>query len=76
MLRLVHICPILLYATLTLSAMHLNRLSRYDIAEADCYHEKCIELLLPILNDKNAIMDGAVLASSVLLRFYEEISSK
>lgn len=64
----------LLYSILALSAIHMNRVGDYDVNEAEQYHEKCVELLLPMLNDKRVITDGAVLASSVLLRFYEEIS--
>jgi hypothetical protein len=73
-LRLAPFCPVLLYSLLALSAIHMNRVAEYDINEAEEYHERCIELLLPMLNEKEAITDGALLASSVLLRFYEEIS--
>lgn len=75
-LRLAPFCPVLLYSILALSAIHLNRTAEYDVNEAEEYHEKCIELLLPLVEDKRVITDGAVLASSVLLRFYEEISGK
>jgi hypothetical protein len=75
-LRLAPFCPVLLYSLLSLSAIHMNRVGHYDINEAENYHEKCIELLLPMLNEDHAITDGALLASSVLLRFYEELSGK
>lgn len=56
--------------------MHMSRVAEYDVDEAEEYHEKCVELLLPMLHDKKVITDGAVLASSVLLRFYEEVSGE
>ncbi|KAE8370295.1 hypothetical protein BDV27DRAFT_152181 [Aspergillus caelatus] len=61
----------------SLAARHLQRFADDDVDEAEHYHEKCIELLLPALNDLNdrtATCDGAILAASVLLRLYEEIS--
>lgn len=75
-LRLAPFCPVLLYSLLALSAVHMNRVSSYDVNEAEEYHEKCVELLIPMLDDEQVITDGAVLASSVLLRFYEEMSGK
>ncbi|KAE8423007.1 hypothetical protein BDV36DRAFT_290820 [Aspergillus pseudocaelatus] len=62
----------------SLAARHLQRFADDDVDEAEHYHEKCIELLLPALNDLNdrtATCDGAILAASVLLRLYEEISA-
>lgn len=41
---------------------------------AQNYHEQCVTLLLPMLHNKAAITDGAFLACSTILRFYEEIS--
>lgn len=73
-LRLVPSCPVLLYAVLALSAMHRSRVADYDVNEAEEYHERCVSLLLPMLDDKRSITDGAFLATSTLLRFYEEVS--
>lgn len=75
-LRLVPYCPVLLYAVLALSAMHRSRVAEYDENEAEDYHEQCVRLLLPMLDDKSIITDGAFLATSTLLRFYEEVSGK
>ncbi|KAF2094201.1 hypothetical protein NA57DRAFT_80616 [Rhizodiscina lignyota] len=74
-LRLVPFCPVLLYAVLALSAMHRSRVAEYDENEAEDYHEQCVRLLLPMLDDKSIITDGAFLATSTLLRFYEEVSA-
>jgi hypothetical protein len=46
------------------------------IMEAESFHEQCVGLLLPMLNEKRSIIDGAFLACSTILRFYEEISGK
>ncbi len=41
---------------------------------ADQYHRKCLELLIPILSDRNAALDESLYAATVILRLYEEIS--
>lgn len=55
--------------------MHKSRVADYDVNEAEEYHERCVSLLLPMLDDKRIITDGAFLATSTLLRFYEEVSA-
>lgn len=75
-LKLVPYCPVLLFAVLALSAMHRSQVSDYDTEEAEEYHEQCVRLLLPMLEDKRIITDGAFLATSTLLRFYEEVSGR
>lgn len=45
-------------------------------AEAEKFHAQCVSLLLPMLQDQDSIADGAFLACSTILRFYEEISGK
>lgn len=45
-------------------------------SEGDSYHERCVEILLPLLHNKPAVTDEAFLACSTILRFYEEISGE
>jgi hypothetical protein len=79
-LRLAPTCPLLLYAMLATAAVHQccfasdAKDSSAAALEAESYHEKCVRLLLPMLKDKLAVVDGAFLATSTILRFYEEIS--
>ena len=67
---------------LATSAIHKNRFetdkaTADDLAmEADFYHKQCVSILLPLLEDKDSVTDGAFLACSTILRFYEEISGK
>ena len=64
---------LLLHAILAVSAHHLSRTADYDSAVAEQYHERCVELLIPILDDSFATDE--VVAATVLLRFYEQMSS-
>lgn len=50
-LRLAPFCPVLLYSILALSAIRMNRVADYDANEGEQYHEKCVELLLTMLDD-------------------------
>ena len=75
-IRLAPSCPILLFSILALSAYHMSRFSRYDVTEAEEYHDQCVKLMLSMLGNKQLIADGAALAFSTLLRFYEEVSGK
>ncbi|KAG9953786.1 hypothetical protein KCU85_g1162, partial [Aureobasidium melanogenum] len=65
--------PILMNAILAASARHLSRVSGGDPYIADTYHQKCIQHLIPILSDEAAVLDENLLASTVILRFLEEI---
>lgn len=65
---------LLLHAILAVSAHHLSRTTDFDPTVAEDYHERCVELLIPILDDSFAVADEVV-AATVLLRFYEQMSS-
>ncbi|KAG5799763.1 hypothetical protein H9Q69_001274, partial [Fusarium xylarioides] len=74
-------CPLLLFSLLAVSSSHKSRVvDDPDVAQdyaryGEEYHEKCIGLLLPMLNDNESITDGAFLACSTILRWYEELSA-
>ncbi|KAJ5951665.1 uncharacterized protein N7479_010078 [Penicillium vulpinum] len=68
--------PLLLYACLAVSACHLSRTTNSiagDVAHG--YHERCISIMLPVL-DKPEFEIGIdiLLSSTVILRFFESIS--
>lgn len=65
---------LLLNATLAASAHHLSRTSGFDPLVADIYHERCVELLIPLLNNLPTVPDE-VIAATVLLRLFEQMSS-
>jgi hypothetical protein len=66
--------PVLFNAALAASAHHLSRVSSYDPLVADMYHERCVELLIPLLDELCYVPDEIV-AATVLLRLYEQMSS-
>ncbi|KAJ5121048.1 uncharacterized protein N7515_009009 [Penicillium bovifimosum] len=69
--------PLLLYACLAVSACHLSRTTNtISIEVAHAYHERCISIMLPVL-DKPEFEIGIeiLLSSTVILRFFESISS-
>ncbi|KAF7133990.1 hypothetical protein CNMCM5793_005516 [Aspergillus hiratsukae] len=70
-------CPLLLYACLAIAARHLSHTKNSVPPNiADEYHERCIAILLPALENGNfSISIEVVLASTVILRFFEQISS-
>ncbi|KAG9496088.1 hypothetical protein J7337_012664 [Fusarium musae] len=75
-------CPLLLYSLLAVSSSHKSRFLDDPVIARDYarygeeYHEKCISLLLPMLSDNESITDGAFLACSTILRWYEELSGE
>lgn len=58
------------------SARHLSSKSGQGIDLADQYHRKCLELLIPMLDNTDAVLDEGLYAATVILRLYEEISGK
>ncbi|KAK4945527.1 hypothetical protein LTR66_014378 [Elasticomyces elasticus] len=67
------LCPTLLNAVFAASARHLSRVSDYDPLISNRYHQECLKHLIPMLDDTAAILDENLLASTVILRYLEEI---
>jgi hypothetical protein len=64
------------YACIAVSACHLSRTANTIAPDvADSYHERCISIMLPVL-DKPEFDIGIdiLLSSTVILRFFEQIS--
>ncbi|KAB8302293.1 hypothetical protein EYC80_005731 [Monilinia laxa] len=84
-------CPALLNAIYTASARHLCRLEQYrkngvveyngkllpnlHMETAVEYHSKCIEHLVSVSDDIEALYDENLLVASIILRFYEEVDA-
>lgn len=66
--------PLLLNAILAVSAYQMTQSSQLDSSVPMELHERCIALLIPLLNDITQISDEVV-AATVLLRNYEQMSS-
>ena len=67
--------PLLMNAILAVSALHLSRVSDVDTYEAVRYHERCIGLMVPMLNDPDRVKDDNLLMTTVILHLYEDIDS-
>lgn len=65
--------PILLNAIFACSAVHLSRVSDFDLYTSDRYYQECLKHLIPMLNDSAAVMDENLLAATVILRYLEEV---
>ena len=79
----------MLNAIYTASARHLCRLDQYKkdnsveylekrladlhIETAVEYHSRCIEHLVSVADDPEAVYDEDLLVASIILRFYEEV---
>lgn len=68
--------PLLLYACLAVSACHLSRTTNTIPPDvADSYHERCVSIMLPVLDRPEFdIGIDILLSSTVILRFFEQIS--
>lgn len=67
--------PLLMNAILAISALHLSRVSDLDSYEAVRYHDRCLGLMVPMLNDPDRVKDDNLLMTTVILHLYEDIDS-
>lgn len=66
------VCPPLLNAICALSARHKSRVDNFDPLISSGYIQRCLQHLIPILDDREAFLDENVLASIIILRHVEE----
>ena len=62
-------------AILAVSALHLSRVSDLDSYEAVRYHDRCLGLMVPMLDDPERIQDDNLLMTTVILHLYEDLDS-
>ena len=67
---------VLVNAILALSALHLSRVSDYDVYDAVRYHDKCLELMVPMLDDHDKPKDDNLLLTTVFLHLNEDLQCK
>lgn len=65
--------PILAYALMAASARHLSRTADFPESIADRYHQQCLEILIPFLDDATAVLSEIPISTIVILRYLEEI---
>ena len=68
--------PLLMSAILALSALHLSRVSDYDVYDAVHYHDKCLQHMVPMLDDHDKPKDDNLLLTTVFLHLYEDLECK
>ncbi|KAE8145939.1 hypothetical protein BDV25DRAFT_144193 [Aspergillus avenaceus] len=65
--------PVLRFAIFAFSSRHLNRQKVEDSAEALQYHNRCLQLLIPVLSGPRDNITDTVLAAVAVLRQHEEM---
>lgn len=63
--------PLLFSAAIAFSGIYMHRKSAFPKSIAEVYHGRCLNLLIALSEDDQAIKDGTALASTCLLRSYE-----
>lgn len=54
----------------------MNRQRKSEAAEALQYHNRCLQLLIPVLSDVRGNLNDTVLAAVAILRQHEEMDSE
>ena len=62
---------LLFSAVIAYAAIYLHRKSAFPKSVAESYHGRCLNLLIALSEEDQAIKDGTALASTCLLRSYE-----
>ena len=68
--------PLLMNAILALSALHMSRVSDHDVYDAVRYHDKCLQHMVPMLDDHDKLQDDNLLLTTVFLHLYEDLECK
>jgi hypothetical protein len=63
--------PLLFSAAIAFAGIYLHRKSAFPRSFADSFHGRCLNLLIALSEEDQAIRDGTALASTCLLRSYE-----
>lgn len=66
--------PSILFAVLAISARHREVTMGVSTCDSHEYERKCLENLIPSLNNTAKSLDDTVLASAVLIRLLEEMT--
>ncbi|CAG8980600.1 hypothetical protein HYALB_00013750 [Hymenoscyphus albidus] len=68
--------PALYYAILAISLKHLSLVQNYDRYIPDKYHQECLNILIPTLEDPDILLDETLFAATVILRLLDEMTVK
>ena len=62
---------------LAIAALHQSRLNgEDDLYEAMTYHDKALNLIVPMLGDSEGANDDCILMSTTILHLYDGLESK
>lgn len=67
-------CEPLLNAIFAVSAKHLSLTSDYPPLASDKYQRKCLQILIPALNDQSSLLDQTLFAATAILRLFDEMT--
>ena len=65
--------PVLKNAIFALAALHLSHIANHEPLMAVHYHDRCIQAMVPMLDDGDQIKDDALLLTSMILALYEDL---
>lgn len=66
----------ILYAVLAISARHRELTMGIGNHKSHIYESRCLEVLIPSLNDQTIALSDGLLASAMLLRLLEEMTGR
>jgi len=64
---------LLMNAILSIAALHLGRVSDYAAFEKVRYHDKCLQLMVPMLNEPDHVKNDNLLMTTVFLHLCEDL---
>ena len=69
--------PLLMNAMLALAALHHARvIGEIKKSDAMDYHDRCLNMMVPMLSDPDRIHDDCLLITTVILHLYEDLECK
>lgn len=69
--------PLLMTVILAISALHHSRVSgQSDLYNAMTYHDRCLNMIVPMLSDADRVNDDCVLITTTILHLYDGLECK
>lgn len=69
--------PLLMTVILAIAALHHRRVSgQSDLYNAMAYHDRCLNMIVPMLSDSDRVNDDCVLITTTILHLYDGLECK
>lgn len=69
--------PLLMTVILAIAAFHQSRTSgQTDLYTAMTYHDRCLEMIVPMLSDSDPANDDCILITTTILHLYDGLECK